>query len=166
MLRYNICLLGAYTSAFLDKSSLSGFNPDTQNSSNNPNVLNPLKRCLCLFCNHRLSTVHMAVADPSSTSSDISPDVEQCECPWGYSGTSCEVQAHTDMTWDFIPQLWQIGTNFFLLEIFKRDSFAPLFFLFLCISFSSCSLCSLDLYFWVLSSRRHPVWRELSAVWM
>ncbi|KAF4087881.1 hypothetical protein AMELA_G00076420 [Ameiurus melas] len=38
----------------------------------------------------RLSTVHMAVADPSSTSSDISPDVEQCECPWGYSGTSCE----------------------------------------------------------------------------
>ncbi|TSK16092.1 Laminin subunit alpha-1 [Bagarius yarrelli] len=38
----------------------------------------------------RLSAVHMAVADPSSTSLNTSPDVEQCECPWGYSGTSCE----------------------------------------------------------------------------
>ncbi|XP_062847310.1 laminin subunit alpha-1 [Trichomycterus rosablanca] len=38
----------------------------------------------------RLSSVHMAVADPTSTSSVLAPDVEQCECPWGYSGTSCE----------------------------------------------------------------------------
>lgn len=35
----------------------------------------------------------LAVADPSSGGSVPAPDVEQCECPWGYSGTSCEVGA-------------------------------------------------------------------------
>uniref|UniRef100_A0AAR2L104 Basement membrane-specific heparan sulfate proteoglycan core protein n=1 Tax=Pygocentrus nattereri TaxID=42514 RepID=A0AAR2L104_PYGNA len=38
----------------------------------------------------RLSSVSLAVADPTSRSSTPAPDVEQCECPWGYSGTSCE----------------------------------------------------------------------------
>ncbi|XP_072536108.1 laminin subunit alpha-1 [Salminus brasiliensis] len=38
----------------------------------------------------RLSSVSLAVADPTSTSVVPVPDVEQCECPWGYSGTSCE----------------------------------------------------------------------------
>ncbi|XP_007232077.3 laminin subunit alpha-1 [Astyanax mexicanus] len=38
----------------------------------------------------RLSSVSLAVADPISRSAAPAPDVEQCECPWGYSGTSCE----------------------------------------------------------------------------
>ncbi|XP_030623498.1 laminin subunit alpha-1 [Chanos chanos] len=38
----------------------------------------------------RLSTVSLDMVDPNSNSSLTSPDVEQCECPWGYSGTSCE----------------------------------------------------------------------------
>ncbi|XP_055037654.2 laminin subunit alpha-1 [Misgurnus anguillicaudatus] len=33
----------------------------------------------------RLSSVSLGVGDER-----ISPDVEQCECPWGYSGSSCE----------------------------------------------------------------------------
>lgn len=33
----------------------------------------------------RLSSVSLGVGDEK-----ISPDVEQCECPWGYSGSSCE----------------------------------------------------------------------------
>uniref|UniRef100_A0A8B9K092 Basement membrane-specific heparan sulfate proteoglycan core protein n=1 Tax=Astyanax mexicanus TaxID=7994 RepID=A0A8B9K092_ASTMX len=35
-------------------------------------------------------SVSLAVADPISRSAAPAPDVEQCECPWGYSGTSCE----------------------------------------------------------------------------
>ncbi|XP_051970169.1 laminin subunit alpha-1 [Xyrauchen texanus] len=38
----------------------------------------------------RLSTVSLGVGDSNAGFSKISPDVEQCECPWGYSGTSCE----------------------------------------------------------------------------
>ncbi|XP_066538803.1 laminin subunit alpha-1 [Hoplias malabaricus] len=38
----------------------------------------------------RLSSVSLAVADPNSRGSVPAPDVEECECPWGYSGTSCE----------------------------------------------------------------------------
>uniref|UniRef100_A0A4W4DP19 Laminin, alpha 1 n=1 Tax=Electrophorus electricus TaxID=8005 RepID=A0A4W4DP19_ELEEL len=38
----------------------------------------------------RLSSVSMAMADHTSTGSVPALDVEQCECPWGYAGTSCE----------------------------------------------------------------------------
>ncbi|XP_076827529.1 laminin subunit alpha-1 isoform X2 [Brachyhypopomus gauderio] len=38
----------------------------------------------------RLSSVSMSVADHTSTGPVPAPDVEQCECPWGYAGTSCE----------------------------------------------------------------------------
>uniref|UniRef100_A0AAY4A9F9 Laminin subunit alpha 1 n=1 Tax=Denticeps clupeoides TaxID=299321 RepID=A0AAY4A9F9_9TELE len=41
------------------------------------------------FC--RLSTVSLDVANPDSTTHLQAKAVEQCECPWGYSGTSCEV---------------------------------------------------------------------------
>uniref|UniRef100_A0AAR2LX45 Laminin, alpha 1 n=1 Tax=Pygocentrus nattereri TaxID=42514 RepID=A0AAR2LX45_PYGNA len=44
-----------------------------------------------VICSAMLSSVSLAVADPTSRSSTPAPDVEQCECPWGYSGTSCEV---------------------------------------------------------------------------
>uniref|UniRef100_A0AAY4A552 Laminin subunit alpha 1 n=1 Tax=Denticeps clupeoides TaxID=299321 RepID=A0AAY4A552_9TELE len=40
------------------------------------------------FC--RLSTVSLDVANPDSTTHLQAKAVEQCECPWGYSGTSCE----------------------------------------------------------------------------
>uniref|UniRef100_A0A9J7YT73 Laminin, alpha 1 n=1 Tax=Cyprinus carpio carpio TaxID=630221 RepID=A0A9J7YT73_CYPCA len=38
----------------------------------------------------RLSSVSLGVGDTNSGLSKIPLDVEQCECPWGYSGTSCE----------------------------------------------------------------------------
>ncbi|XP_016098672.1 laminin subunit alpha-1 [Sinocyclocheilus grahami] len=38
----------------------------------------------------RLSSVSLGVGDTSSGLSKVPLDVEQCECPWGYSGTSCE----------------------------------------------------------------------------
>uniref|UniRef100_A0AAY4A6X9 Laminin subunit alpha-1 n=1 Tax=Denticeps clupeoides TaxID=299321 RepID=A0AAY4A6X9_9TELE len=38
----------------------------------------------------RLSTVSLDVANPDSTTHLQAKAVEQCECPWGYSGTSCE----------------------------------------------------------------------------
>ncbi|KAK9952854.1 hypothetical protein ABG768_016886 [Culter alburnus] len=38
----------------------------------------------------RLSHVSLGVGDTNSNLSKIPLDVEQCECPWGYSGTSCE----------------------------------------------------------------------------
>ncbi|XP_067290870.1 laminin subunit alpha-1 [Pseudorasbora parva] len=38
----------------------------------------------------RLSRVSLDVGDTHSGLSKIPPDVEQCECPWGYSGSSCE----------------------------------------------------------------------------
>ncbi|XP_023678651.2 laminin subunit alpha-1 isoform X1 [Paramormyrops kingsleyae] len=38
----------------------------------------------------RLATVSLDIADPISTRPHAAGDVEQCECPWGYTGTSCE----------------------------------------------------------------------------
>uniref|UniRef100_A0A8D0C5H6 Laminin subunit alpha 1 n=1 Tax=Scleropages formosus TaxID=113540 RepID=A0A8D0C5H6_SCLFO len=38
----------------------------------------------------RLGTVSLDAADPDSASPDPARDVEQCECPWGYTGSSCE----------------------------------------------------------------------------
>ncbi|XP_016296227.1 laminin subunit alpha-1-like [Sinocyclocheilus anshuiensis] len=38
----------------------------------------------------RLSSVSLGVGDTNSGLSKVPLDVEQCECPWGYSGTSCE----------------------------------------------------------------------------
>ncbi|XP_043081584.1 laminin subunit alpha-1 [Puntigrus tetrazona] len=38
----------------------------------------------------RLSSVSLGVGDTSPSLSKLPLDVEQCECPWGYSGTSCE----------------------------------------------------------------------------
>ncbi|KAG7222970.1 hypothetical protein INR49_029192 [Caranx melampygus] len=38
----------------------------------------------------RLSSVSLDVADSGSTSGVQAVSVETCECPWGYSGTSCE----------------------------------------------------------------------------
>lgn len=40
----------------------------------------------------RLATVSLDIADPISTRPHAASDVEQCECPWGYTGTSCEVR--------------------------------------------------------------------------
>lgn len=39
----------------------------------------------------RLSTVSLDTADIRSANRVQARDVEQCECPWGYLGTSCEV---------------------------------------------------------------------------
>uniref|UniRef100_H3C8W5 Laminin, alpha 1 n=1 Tax=Tetraodon nigroviridis TaxID=99883 RepID=H3C8W5_TETNG len=39
----------------------------------------------------RLRLVSLDSADPSSASTQQAVAVETCECPWGYSGTSCEV---------------------------------------------------------------------------
>ncbi|KAG1934305.1 laminin subunit alpha-1 [Pimephales promelas] len=38
----------------------------------------------------RLSGVSLGVADTHSGPAKLPLDVEQCECPWGYSGSSCE----------------------------------------------------------------------------
>ncbi|MFT7813885.1 laminin subunit alpha-1-like [Arapaima gigas] len=38
----------------------------------------------------RLATVSLDMADPNSASPDPAHNVEQCECPWGYTGSSCE----------------------------------------------------------------------------
>ncbi|XP_029979690.1 laminin subunit alpha-1 [Sphaeramia orbicularis] len=38
----------------------------------------------------RLSTISLDVADSASVSGHKAVAVEMCECPWGYSGTSCE----------------------------------------------------------------------------
>ncbi|XP_078100457.1 laminin subunit alpha-1 [Sander vitreus] len=38
----------------------------------------------------RLSSVSLDVADPASVSGVQAVAMEKCECPWGYSGTSCE----------------------------------------------------------------------------
>ncbi len=40
----------------------------------------------------------LSVGDTNSGLSKIPLDVEQCECPWGYSGTSCEVRNHFRVT--------------------------------------------------------------------
>ncbi|TRZ02967.1 hypothetical protein DNTS_026215, partial [Danionella cerebrum] len=42
----------------------------------------------------RLSLVSLGAGDTHSGFSKISADVEQCECPWGYSGTSCECECN------------------------------------------------------------------------
>uniref|UniRef100_A0A3P8YRH4 Laminin, alpha 1 n=1 Tax=Esox lucius TaxID=8010 RepID=A0A3P8YRH4_ESOLU len=39
----------------------------------------------------RLSAVSLDVADINAASPIQALNVEQCECPWGYSGTSCEI---------------------------------------------------------------------------
>lgn len=38
-----------------------------------------------------LSSVSLDVAESGSVSGVQAVAVETCECPWGYSGTSCEV---------------------------------------------------------------------------
>ncbi|XP_073796608.1 laminin subunit alpha-1 isoform X1 [Danio rerio] len=48
----------------------------------------------------RLSHVSLGVGDSNSDVSKISLDVEHCECPWGYSGTSCEL---------CIPGFYRVG---------------------------------------------------------
>lgn len=40
---------------------------------------------------HSLSLVSLDSAEPSSASTKQAVAVETCECPWGYSGSSCEV---------------------------------------------------------------------------
>lgn len=40
---------------------------------------------------HSLSSVSLDIGDASSHSEVQALAVERCECPWGYSGTSCEV---------------------------------------------------------------------------
>ena len=44
---------------------------------------------ICLFLS--LSSVSLDFADSGSVSGIQAVGVEMCECPWGYSGTSCEV---------------------------------------------------------------------------
>lgn len=44
---------------------------------------------ICLFLS--LSSVSLDFADSGSVSGVQAVGVEMCECPWGYSGTSCEV---------------------------------------------------------------------------
>lgn len=73
----------------------------------------------------------MAVADPSPTGSDLAPDVEQCECPWGYSGTSCEVRVHTRVVRLYFPVVsnWRtllvrnVCSIYFLLFVLYRLAF-------------------------------------------
>ncbi|XP_067107794.1 laminin subunit alpha-1 [Osmerus mordax] len=38
----------------------------------------------------RLSSVSLDMADPNAANPVLARPVEQCECPWGYAGTSCE----------------------------------------------------------------------------
>uniref|UniRef100_A0A8D0CXN5 Laminin subunit alpha-1 n=1 Tax=Sander lucioperca TaxID=283035 RepID=A0A8D0CXN5_SANLU len=63
--------------------------------------LSNLSLCLsvCLTCLYAclslsLSSVSLDVADPASVSGVQAVAVETCECPWGYSGTSCEGCSH------------------------------------------------------------------------
>lgn len=43
------------------------------------------------FLTYRLSSVSLTIADAASVSGAPAVAAEMCECPWGYSGTSCEV---------------------------------------------------------------------------
>uniref|UniRef100_A0A8C1LL52 Laminin, alpha 1 n=1 Tax=Cyprinus carpio TaxID=7962 RepID=A0A8C1LL52_CYPCA len=65
--------------------------------------------CVCFV--HRLSSVSLGVGDTNSGLSKIPLDVEQCECPWGYSGTSCEVRNHFRVTLSgyCIPGFYRVG---------------------------------------------------------
>lgn len=44
------------------------------------------------FFSLSLQSVSLDVADPDQGVGSPSVAVENCECPWGYSGTSCEVR--------------------------------------------------------------------------
>lgn len=43
---------------------------------------------------HRISNIHMDVAVPHSTGLEQALEVEECTCPTGYRGPSCQVSGH------------------------------------------------------------------------
>lgn len=58
---------------------------------------------ICIFC-LRLSSISMTTAAPeSSPGRGRAALVEECRCPSGYSGTSCEVQAFLICVYRCIP---------------------------------------------------------------
>ena len=47
----------------------------------------------CIFSDYRIGNIRMGVAVPQDAGIGRAVLVEQCSCPTGYSGTSCEVCA-------------------------------------------------------------------------